>query len=95
MHMDTGRMDDATLAFSTGLLNCKFGYSITVLCGLLGASFLAASPTGGIALVHNSFRSCVVADDQFRRAPLQSRALFQQLHAQVIPTGPRLGGASK
>lgn len=43
-------MDARTRVFSTGLLNWKSISSITVLCGLLGASFMAASPTGGIVL---------------------------------------------
>lgn len=50
MNMDTARLDAPTRVFSTGLLNWKSVSSITVLCVLLGASFMAASPTGGIVL---------------------------------------------
>jgi len=50
VHMVAGRLDAPTQVVSTGLLNWKSVSSIAVLCGLLGASFLAASPTGGIVL---------------------------------------------
>ncbi|WP_312684330.1 hypothetical protein [Stenotrophomonas chelatiphaga] len=48
MNMDAARMNARTQVFSIGLLNWKSMSSIAVLCILLGASFMAASPTGGI-----------------------------------------------